>query len=146
MKILSSSFQEIEVSFQLDKKIKFTIILIFLTFSRISIRYAFHSVPNIHGPKFRERRSLLDYHKNYFQYIYIPISPTIGDINLTKFKSHDKKPRDLRNFYSWSPILWMDGGILVIVRSFFSRRISIYSKYLSIFFSLCRLKSISYSF
>ena len=44
------------------------------------------SVSNIQRHTFREKRSLSEYHKNYFQYIYIPFYPIIGDINITKVK------------------------------------------------------------
>ena len=44
------------------------------------------SVSNIQRHTFQEKRSLSEYHKNYFQYIYIPFYSIIGDINITKVK------------------------------------------------------------
>ena len=36
---------------------------------------------------------------------------TTVDVNITKVKSHDKKPRDQKQFYTWTPILYIVGGI-----------------------------------
>ena len=36
----------------------------------------------------------------------------------TLVESHDKKPKDQRNFYTWTTTFLMGGGIAVLVRLF----------------------------
>ena len=39
------------------------------------------------------------------------VQTILDDINITKIKSQDEKPRDLKQFYNQSRILEMDGNI-----------------------------------
>ena len=58
----------------------------------------------------------------YFQYVNISIYPTI-DVK-TQVENHDEKPKDQRNFYIWTVIFYIDGGILGLIRLFFNQSIN----------------------
>ena len=74
---------------------------------------------NIHTHTFRERRKLLDYCKNYYQDVYIPIWPTIVDINITKVKIYNKKYEMKGTFIPGTPFFkWM--GVFQSVLDYFS--------------------------
>ena len=58
----------------------------------------------------------------YFQYVNICIYPTI-DVK-TQVENHDEKPKDQRNFYIWTVIFYIDGGISGLIRLFFNQSIN----------------------
>ena len=58
----------------------------------------------------------------YFQYVNICIYPTI-DVK-TQVENHDEKPKDQRNFYIWTVIFYIDGGISGLIRLFFNQIIN----------------------